>query len=334
MERERGVVHGAAIAYVREIYLLAPARGVRAGGWSIQLTGGEHAVELHVEFADLKSLRRVADDVMDLVSSVRFTSREELAEGRPRLTRFMLDEAVALFEWLLQSPFTQAQAASLEVVLRRAWESRDRAEISALRDLLRTRASLRAMPAVARESLRGALLEAMLARWLAQRDASPLATAMLRIAESSWGMLVPGEPQLTGAAVGAFVEFACFAAQQVAETVTPMPSAIAEQLRDATIADWANLAPEQRHLIAHMPRLWAALRWRWGRLTPAERAECVAHWRATPRIERLAATLCSSDLVGAGRRAISDLHRLPFETAHIRAAACIVGGDSAMPGRW
>jgi hypothetical protein len=344
-ERLQTRIPATGVDYAAELFLLGPptAGAPTPGVWLILLAGGGRVAALRCEFDDPQVYGKFGDAVTALVNAAKLTTRERLERGRPPLTRYMVDEAVAFLEWLLQSPFPEAQAAAVESELRASWRAGDRAEIDGLNDLLQARQNLAAMRPEERELARVQVLEQALTAWREERESSRGAALMLAIHADVDRVLAEGQPPLTRHAVEAFAEFLHFAGQQVAGVRAPLPAAVREQVVADVVAEWPRLPAEQRQLVVGMPLGWAALRLRWPELNADERQAMVADWRAMPRIVALGqaiATAASADAqqqqAAAAKQStsISEALRLQRETERIRASMRIVNISFPQPYRW
>ena len=331
--------------YAAELFLLGPttADGPRGGVWLILLAGGGRVAALRCEFDDPEVYGKYADAVTVLVNAAKLTTRERLERGRPPLTRYMVDEAIAFLEWLVQSPFTQSQVATVESELRASWRAGDRAEIDGLNDLLQARQNLAAMKPEERELARVQVLEQALAAWREERETNRGAAMLLAIHADVDRVLAAGEPPLKRQAVDAFAEFLHFAGQQVAGKSAPLPAAVREQLVASLVAEWPRLPAEQRQLVASMPLGWAALRLRWPELNADERQAMLADWRAMPQIVALGEAIAVQASADAQQQqaavdkqsdSMREAVRLRRETERIGASMRIVNISFPQPYRW
>ena len=344
-DRLRTRIAATGVEYAAELFLLRGPDGgaARPGVWLILLGGGGRVVGLRCEFDTPEAFGRHGDAVTALVNAARLGTLERLERGRPPLTRYMVDEATAFLEWLVQSPFTDEQVATVEAELRASWRARDREEIDGMVELLQARQDLAALTAEARELARVQVLEQCLASWREEQATSRGAAMMLAIHASVDRELAPGEPPLTRQAVVAFAEFLHFAGQQVVGVQATLPQELRERLVAGVVAEWPRLGRDQRQLVASMPLGWAALRLRWPEMTGAERAELLASWRDMPQIVALGKAIASQANADAAARqaavdqqrsSMQEVLRLQQETRRIRASMHSVNISFPQPYRW
>ncbi|MCU0862994.1 MAG: hypothetical protein MUC36_04300 [Planctomycetes bacterium] len=344
-ERAEPTVTGTRATYVGELFLLQGEAGsdLRPGIYLSLLAGGGRVTALRFEFDHQQLYERYVPAVGALLGNAVPTTLERLERGRPPLTRYMVDEAVAFLEWLLQSPFTDAQAATVESELRTAWRTRDREEIDGTVELLQARQELAALQPEARELARVQVLEQALEAWRQEQAESRGAAMMLAIHAEVDRVLVAGDPPLKRQAVEAFAEFLHFAGQQVAGASAPLAPELREQLITGVAGQWPRLPRDQRDFVASMPLGWAALRLRWPELSTGEREAMVADWRAMPQIVELGRAIAAQSAVDeAERRAaaerqrnsMSEVLKLRAETSRIHASMRQINISFPTPYRW
>lgn len=182
-ERQRTRVPATGVEFASELFLLqaTDGGGARPGVWLILLGGGGRVAGLRCEFDSPEAFGRHGDAVTRLVNAARLGTLERLERGRPPLLRYMVDEATAFLEWLVQSPFTDEQVATVEAELRASWRAKDREEIDGAVELLQARQELAALTAEARELARVQVLEQCLASWREEQATSRGAAMMLAI---------------------------------------------------------------------------------------------------------------------------------------------------------
>lgn len=225
-----------------------------------------------------------------LANKVRLTSAMRLERGTPPLTRYMMDEATAFVEWLLQSPLTEEQKATVEAEVRGYWKQKVPTEIDGVVELLALRTQLAALGEAERELARGAAAEVALAEWRKQKD-NACARLMLAIYDAAHQPIAAGEPPLTRQAVEAYAEFLNFAAGKTVGLDDKLPKESRDKLFSALIANYATLTKEQRETIAGMPMVWAALRVVWPQYDEGTQKQCIDGWKQNPVIAGLGKAL-------------------------------------------
>lgn len=162
-----------------------------------------------------------------LIDRISLTTTIEVERGNPPLTRFMLDECNDFLEWLMQTPLTDAQKATMETELRAYWQKNIRKEIDGIGELLKVRQQLATLKPAEREVARQLVLDESIKQWRSEKD-SPAAKMMMDIYDSSHKPIAAGNPPLTRQNVNAFAEFLCFAAGQTAGVTVAPPTEITE----------------------------------------------------------------------------------------------------------
>ncbi len=235
-----------------------------------------------------------------MVDGVVLSSGQRLERGSPPLTRFMVDESIDFLEWLVQSPMTDDQKATVETELRRYWKQKLQTEIDGIRELLSARVELARMDEERRELARQAVLVEVLAAWRADAEDAG-AKLMLSIYDASHAPIAAGEPPLTRQAVEAFAEFLNFAAGKTIGYDGKLPKSTRDQLVAGVAEGYAELPTEQRELITSMPMVWAALRVAWPDLSPEQQQEYIDGWKRSESIAAL------GEAMAAQKRAADEL---------------------------
>jgi hypothetical protein len=254
--------------------------------WLALVGAGGRYVSLVTVTRSIEAYRREAPTIARCVDSINLTCSMVLESGRPPLTRYMLDETLDFLEWLMQTPLTDAQKATVETELRGYWQHRVEKEIEGMVSLLDGRQKLAAMKAEERELARQAVLEAAIKEWRHEQD-SPAAKMMLGIYDCTHQPIAAGEPPLTRQAVEAFAEFLWFAGGQTAGCSSALAKETKDKLVTEVAAGYAKLPQEQREVIARMPLVWAAIRVQWRDLDEAGRRPLVENWRQNAQLVEL-----------------------------------------------
>lgn len=237
-----------------------------------------------------------------LANKAQLTSSIRLERGTPPLTRYMMDEATAFVEWLLQSPLTEEQKATVETEVRGYWKQKVQEEIDGVVELLAARTQLAALGEAERELARGAAADVAITEWRKQSD-NACARLMLAIYDAAHQPLAAGEPPLTRQAVEAYAEFLNFAAGKTVGLDEKLPKESRDKLFSALVANYPTLAKEQRETIAGMPMVWAALRVVWPQYDEGKQQQYIAAWKQNPVIAGLGKALADE----ASLRSMRDL---------------------------
>jgi hypothetical protein len=229
----------------------------------------------------------------DALNTVTLTSSKILEPGKPPLTRFAIDESLDFLEWLLQTPLTSEQKATVEMEVRGYWKAKNTHEMEGIIELLAARDQLAALGAAQRDLAREAIAEGAIAEWRADRT-SPSAKMILEIYDAAHKPIAAGPPPLTRQAVDAFAEFLFFAAAQTADTTAAPAPELKAKLAQEAAAGYAAMDPAQRELIAGMPLLWAALQVAWPDLPADQKRAIVDGWKQSASMVQLGAVLKAS----------------------------------------
>ena len=270
--------------------------------WVVVMAGGGRYLTFTTVFDDKNAYNTHGPNVSAWINNITLTTLTELEKGNPALTRYMVDEASDFVDWLMQSPLTDAQKATVENEIRGYWKKDDRKEIESVVELLKGRQELAAMKPAEREVARQAILEEAVRQWR-NDERSPAARMLIGIYDDTHRPIAAGNPPLTQQNVDAFAEFICFAARQTAGPGTAVrvefPKDMREKLAKDLGANYANLPDEQKALIARMPLAWAAIRLLWAELPEAERNQYVEGWRQNPEMVELGKLLKASEPAAA-----------------------------------
>jgi hypothetical protein len=243
-----------------------------------------------------------------MVDSVELTTSERLERGSPPLSRYMVDEVTSFLEWLVQSPMTEDQRATVESELRRFWKEKAEDEIAGTKEILAGRAELAKLPEAQRELARHTVLEEALAQWQKDKE-DPAAAMMLAIYNASHQPIAAGEPPLTAQAVNAFAEYLNFAAGQCVGYEGRLPKSVCEELGKGVAESYGTLPKEQRETIAGMPMVWAALRVAWPDLPAARKQAMIDGWKQQESIAALGKALLAQKAAADDARATAEMIR-------------------------
>lgn len=258
--------------------------------WNVLIAAGGRYVTLTTVCTSAAAFNSNATALSRLVNGISLTTTVEIERGNPPLTRFMLDECNDFLEWLMQTPLTDSQKATVETEIRGYWKKNIRKEIDDFAELLKARQQLAAMKSTEREVARQVVLDEAIKQWRTDKD-SPAAKMMMEIYDNSHKPIAAGTPPLTRQSVDAFAEFLCFAAGKTAGVTVTAPKDVRDKLVADVAANYANLTREQRDLIAQMPLIWASLRMLWPDMPEAQKTEYINGWKQNPQLVALGTQL-------------------------------------------
>lgn len=292
--------------------------------WVIVMAGGGRYLTFTTAFNDHNAYKTHGENAGAWINSITLTTLTEVERGNPPLTRYMLDDANDFLDWLMQSPLTDAQKATVENEIRGYWQKGDRKEIDGIVEFLKGRQELAAMKPAERDVARQAILELVLKEWRNDKQ-SPTARMMVEIYDNTHKPLAAGDPPLTQQNVDAFAEFICFAARQTAGETKAVrvefPKEMREKLAKDLAANYGNLPDEQKQLIAKMPLAWASIRLLWAELPEAERSQYVEGWKQSPQMVELGKAIKASEPVAAAPAAanpMANYYALQAQQQHFR----------------
>jgi hypothetical protein len=282
-----------------------------------------------------------------MLTSLASTATEILEAGRPPLTRYLLDESFAFLEWLVHSPMTELQRATIEAELRGYWKDGVRDEIDGIVELLAAREELAKLPEGERELARQAALDAALKSWRDEVD-SKSAKTMLDLHAAANAPIAAGDPPLTQQAVTAYAEFLYFAAGRTVGVDAKVTTATRDALTASVAKGYAEMTQDARERIAEMPVLWAALRVAWPHLGDERQKQIVDAWKQDDAIQRIGKQLelqkaqesmremmsrqAQMQAMQAHYAMMSNVMRMNADTARIIASN--MGGNTRYEYRW
>ncbi len=311
--------------------------------WDVLIGAGGRYVMLTTIFNSVALFNTHAPTLARMVDRISLTTTVVVETGNPPLSRYMLDECNDFLEWLMQTPLTDTQKATVETEVRGYWQKNIRKEIDDFAELLKGRQQLAAMKPTEREVARQVVLDGAIKQWRTDKD-SPAAKMMLEIYDNAHKPIAAGSPPLTRQNVDAFAEFLCFAAGQTAGITATPTAEIRDKLAADVAANYATLANEQRQLIAQMPLIWASLRMLWPDMPEAQKTEYINGWKQNPQLVALGGQLSTNSQsklleLQAKMRAqqatfqtMSNIMRMQHETNMIIIGN--MGGNTRYEYRW
>lgn len=275
--------------------------------------------------------------------ALRLTTVEVLEKGSPRLTRFALDETIDFVEWLIHSPLTVEQRATIEAEVRGFWKTKNREEMDGITEMLGVRGDLAKMKPEERELVRQAVLEEALKQWREEKE-SPSCRMLLEVHAAVNQPIAPGEPPLVRQAVDAYAEYLYFAACQAAGADVQVSAETKQKLAEEVAKGYEKLPQDRRELIASMPMTWAALRVAWPGLDEGQKSRLLTAWKEDEEMRKLGvqiSMLTTQSLLSRQAQMqaqqmhfqmMSNIMRMTHETNLIIASN--MGGNTRYEYRW
>ena len=315
--------------------------------WAVVLAAAKRAITVTTTSTSTAAFQEHGVAASTLVNGLRLTTAIQLEPGEPPLTRFMVDETGDFLEWLLQSPLTDGQRATVEEEMRKSWKADNRKDIDDVRELLEGREKLAEMKPGEREVVRQAVLDEAIKGWREDKE-SPAAQMALSIHDAANKPIAAGDPPLTRQQVDAFTEFIYFAAGQTAGVKASPKDDVKKKMAEDVAAKYPNIPEEGRRTFGKMPLAWAAIRMLWPDMAEAEKKGYVDGWKASAELTALGKELgkeaqakASSDFAANAARLqmqqqhfqmMSNIMRMQHETSMVIIGN--MGGNTRYEYRW
>jgi hypothetical protein len=202
-----------------------------------------------------------------------------LVAGNPALTEDLVNRTSGYFAWLLETPITKGQKATMRELLVKSWRQHDSNEMNGALQVAEAYSRITRLPVEQQKLVRQRLLPDTLKAMREQRG-EPILKELVEIYDASHRPIAPGTPALTRQMTNAYLEVILFIRSVSSEQHFAEPtSELKEKWARAIAQHYPEFSQEQREQLAKMPLLNAALPVWWNQLPEAERASYKQSWR-------------------------------------------------------
>lgn len=228
-----------------------------------------------------RSTLRAVNDGAGTSGTVETVVRPDtvLVAGNPALTEDLVNRTSGYFAWLLETPITNGQKATMRELLVKSWRQHNSNEMNGALQVAEAYSRITHLPVEQQKIVRERLLPDTLKAMREQRG-EPILKELIEIYDASHRPIAPGTPALTRQMTDAYLEVILFIRSVSGEQHFAEPtSELKEKWARAIAQHYPEFSQEQKEQLAKMPLLNAAMSVWWNRLPEAERASYKQSWR-------------------------------------------------------
>jgi|GEM_PF-6961508 len=199
-------------------------------------------------------------------------------DGKPPLTRELVQQETRCLEWLLNLELTPEQRAEYKEGLVEAWKSRRQDKIDGYYNLVKVREQFEQKNPQEQDLLREGVLTELLERER-QNSRDAFARWFVGVYDAAHRPIAAGNPPLTSHAADAYADMVAFIINDSLRRKALTPN---RQFKDLVarvlVAEYGRYPAEQQKAIAQMPFLWKELSYVWPRLSESQRDTFRQQW--------------------------------------------------------
>ena len=244
---------------------------VSVSGDSLTASGGELAQPLVYRRASASGTQQTSSDAGDSDDGLPI-------DGKPPLTRELVQKETRCLQWLLHQELTPEQRAEYKDGMMDAWKSHRQDKIDGYYNLVKVREQFAEKNPQEQDLIREGVLEELLVRER-QNTRDPFARWLVGVYDSAHPPIAAGNPPLTAHAADAYADMVAFI---INDSLHRKALTANRQFKDligrVLVAQYSGYPAEQQNSIAQMPFLWKELSYVWPRITEAQRNTIRQQW--------------------------------------------------------
>lgn len=199
-------------------------------------------------------------------------------DGKPPLTRELVQKETRCLEWLLGLELTPEQRAEYKDGMVETWKSRRQDKIDGYYNLVKLREQVEQKTPEEQDLMAVGVRTEVLERER-QRPRDPFSRWLVGVYDSAHPAIAAGNPPLTAQSADAYADMLAFIINDSLQRKALKPDRQFKDLITRVVAaEYPAYSREQQKSIAQMPFLWKELSYVWPRITEAQRSTFRQQW--------------------------------------------------------